>query len=63
MTLGVHVGLLIPWHKFVQYIVYGIYGILCHLLFGITQCNNFLFKSKICTNESRIGCVDIVQHE
>ena len=33
------------------------------LLFGVTQCNNVLLKSLIFTNESWIGCSDIVKHK
>ena len=34
----------------------------CVLLFGVTQHNNNLLGSSICTNESSIGYLDIIDH-
>ena len=32
------------------------------ILFGVTQCNIFLLRSSIFTNESSIGCLDTIEH-
>ena len=37
-----------------------VYGIKCHILFGITQCNNFLLLNLIFTHESWIGRLGII---
>ena len=35
----------------------------CVLLFGVTQCNNFLLGSSIFTNKSLLGCLDTTKYK
>ena len=40
-----------------------VHGIWCHLLFGSTQCCDYLLLISLFTKEGQIGCLETIEHK